>query len=284
MPLEKQLKNSFMERVNIEKYLVSNSDNSYSLSGELTLLFDAKKIEKKKSEIVVSKNSNVNILFSSFQGGEDILITLEEGANLHISGILKDEIETLNITVNAKKDSNFVAYFADFSLNKGSTTVLVNLNEEGANCEWHLASLSAENDRKVFDVSIMHNAKNTSATSDNYGVCKDDSRLTFSGTSEIKKHCVFSKTRQAAKIMVFDEKSRAIAKPILKIDENEIEASHGCSVGKISDEHMFYLTSRGLSEEQAKELITLGYIKPILAGFSEEEKREEITSLIEGRM
>ena len=84
--------------------------------------------------------------------------------------------------------------------------------------------------------------------------------------------------------MVFDKASNAIAKPILKIDENDIEASHAAVVGKINDEHLFYLTSRGVDEMAAKQLITYGYLKPILNGFKEEQIREHISSLIEGRM
>ena len=84
--------------------------------------------------------------------------------------------------------------------------------------------------------------------------------------------------------MVFDEASSAIAKPILKIDENDIEASHAAVVGKINDEHLFYMTSRGLSEAEAKELITFGYLKPILAGFNDDNTRAYISSLIERRM
>ena len=84
--------------------------------------------------------------------------------------------------------------------------------------------------------------------------------------------------------MVFDKASNAVAKPILQIDENDIEASHAAIVGKINDEHLFYLTSRGLTDAEAKELITFGYLKPILNGFDEENIKEEITELIEGRM
>ena len=72
--------------------------------------------------------------------------------------------------------------------------------------------------------------------------------------------------------------------PILKIDENDIEASHAAVVGKINDEHIFYLTSRGLSEEEAKRLITLGYLKPIMTGFADDEMKNEIEALIEGEM
>ena len=81
-----------------------------------------------------------------------------------------------------------------------------------------------------------------------------------------------------------DEFLNVTLKHCLKIDENDIEASHAAVVGKINDEHLFYLTSRGISETEAKELITFGYLKPILLGFKEEQVKEHISSLIEGRM
>ena len=119
---------------------------------------------------------------------------------------------------------------------------------------------------------------------DNYGVTRDDGKLTFSGVCHILKGSSGSKAHQNAKVMVFDSLSNGVAKPILKIDENDIEASHAAIVGKINDEHIFYLTSRGLSEEEAKRIITLGYLKPILKGFDDEDVKESIEKMIEGNM
>ena len=165
-----------------------------------------------------------------------------------------------------------------------SGDITVNLNKEGASCDWHLASLSEKKDNKEFNVSVYHNSANTYAQLDNYGVCRDEGKLIFSGICKIVNGSHGSKAHQNAKIMVFDEKSDGVAKPILKIDENDIEASHAAIVGKINDEHIFYLTSRGLSEEEAKRLITLGYLKPILQGFLDEDMKNKIESLIEGKM
>ena len=160
----------------------------------------------------------------------------------------------------------------------------MNLNGENSSAFWKLASVTEQKDKKVFDVSIIHNTSKTYGVSDNYGVTKDEGFLSFSGISHIKNGSKFSKTRQNAKIIVFDKLSNAKAQPILKIDENEIEASHGASVGTVNEDQIFYLTSRGLKEEMARQLITLGYLKPILNGFSDEEIKEEISTLIEGRM
>lgn len=227
---------------------------------------------------------NANILITKICADSSIDIHVLENANAHISVLAKENINNVNIKANVEKNGEIAMYFADFSLLKEKITVEINLNGEGAKAVWHLASLSANADNKEFDVSIYHNAPNTIGLSDNYGVCKDEGKLVFSGISKIFNGSVKSKTNQNAKIMVFDKASNAVAKPILKIDENDIEASHAAIVGKINDEHLFYLTSRGLSESEAKQLITYGYLKPIVNGFSDEDVINEIGLLIEGRM
>ena len=184
-----------------------------------------------------------------------------------------------NININLKENSRLEIYFADFAKKSSSTIVNISL-EKGAKVVFHLASLTSTDSVKNFKVSVDHNAMNTSSLIDNYGVVMSNGKLVFDGVSYIKNGSIKSKTRQNAKIMVFDEKSIGIAKPILKIDENDIEAGHGAVVGKISDEHLFYLMSRGLSEEKAKILITYGYLKPIMNGF-DSKIQEKIEKIIE---
>ena len=210
-------------------------------------------------------------------------IEVKDNAILHLSIYCVNLIKAGKIQANLGKNSKIIAYFADFTTDTNKLDVNINLNDENATCEWHLASLSSNKDNKEISVSIYHNHPQTFGRIDNYGVCKDSGHLVFSGTSHILKGCHQSKSHQNAKIVVFDEGCVAKAKPVLKIDENDIEASHAATVGKVSDEHIFYLTSRGLTNEEAKMLITLGYLKPILKGFNT-EIQTEIDQLIERRL
>ena len=227
---------------------------------------------------------NADILFETLPNNNDLLIDIDRDSEVTISFLAKDVPEQYKMTVNVKGNSKVEAYFADFSSQKVHFSFVGNLLENEATMNWHLSSLSASKDNKTFDISVNHIAPRTYARMDNYGVCKDDGKLVFFGVSTINNGSKGSKTHQNSKIMVFDALSNGIAKPILKIDENDIEASHAAVVGKINDEHLFYLTSRGLTEEAAKQLITFGYLKPIMNGFVEEEIKEEISSLIERRM
>ena len=257
------------------------SDNLELNSGENFLILDCVKSDMSFS---FKKDSFLDILCTNLKDGISINFTCEENCSIRLSFLNKNNINNVKISANLGHNSFIDAYFADFSSGKSNVEIVFNLNGEYSKINWHLSCLSAKDENKRFDVSVFHNAKNTFAVMDNYGVCKDNAKLVFSGISHIIKGASGSKTHQNAKIMVFDENSDAVAKPILKIDENDIEASHAAIVGKINDEHLFYLTSRGLSESTAKELITFGYLKPIVNGFKEEVIKNEINTLIEGKM
>ena len=234
--------------------------------------------------VLTLKNGDYDILIKDLNKNQSLVIDCLEDTNLKLSIFANNELENLNIKINCYRNTNLNAYFADFSKDTNKVNVSIYLKEEGATANWHLASLTSKHDNKEFYVSAIHESKNTYAKVDSYGVCKDSGKLIFAGVSHILNKSINSKTYQNAKIMVFDKSSIAIAKPILKIDENDVEASHGAVVGKINDDHLFYLTSRGLSEAEAKELITFGYLKPILAGFNDSHTREYLSSLIERRM
>ena len=80
--------------------------------------------------------------------------------------------------------------------------------------------------------------------------------------------------------MVFDKTCHAIASPKLCIYETDVQASHGASEGQINPEHVFYLTSRGIPEDDAKRLITLGYLNPIIKYFKDEAIQNKIRDCI----
>lgn len=229
-------------------------------------------------------NSSCDLLLNNLSSKSLLKIIINEGSSLNLSILAENEVKTLKIEIFVKNNGNLQGYFADFSKNTINLNCSIDLQDIGATAYFRLASLAAKNDQKNIDISIKHSSAYTFGKVDNYGVCKDDAKLIFMGTSHILNKSIKCKTQQNAKIMVFDEASNAVAKPILKIDENDIEASHAAAVGKISDEHLFYLTSRGISQAEAKTLITYGYLKPILVGFNDEDIKDRISSLIEGRM
>ena len=216
---------------------------------------------------------------------DDILVeyNLDDYSRVNHSMASFGSNKTVNYQINLGEYSEYRGALADFSYSKKQFNFVCNLNKVYAKANWNLASLATEKDDKTFYVSFYHHAKHTYAKMENYGVCEDESKLNFFGTSSIERGAKTSATHQSAKIMVFDEKCKAKASPILCIDENDVEASHAAVVGQINEDHIFYLTSRGIPEDEAKKLITLGYLNPILNYFDDEETLNDIKASIERR-
>ena len=268
------------------KKLLNKMDNivltkSHNILTSNSYVFDGNVVKDNHISFEANDNQNVSIIFINIKGELDINFVIKDNANVKYSFLQVDPI-SLTLKGDIKERAKLTVYYADFTKNNVKLVTDINLVGLESECIWNLASLASNSDNKEFDVSMYLRNLKTVAHINNYGVARDESKLFFSGICHIINGAHESKAHQNSKIMVFDEKSDAIAKPILKIDDNDIEASHAAVVGKISDDHMFYLTSKGLSEAEARELITYGYLKPILNGFEDEKLQERISSLIEG--
>lgn len=279
------MENNLLKSDNITSKLVddtfyisinSSNEENYSI---LTL----KDIASENIEITCNEYVKIKILINEFEN-KNIKFILKNSAFLKLNFLSLTQSACGNYLFYLEESSNAFVAMADLVKGNVDFNATFNLLGDNANSEWHLASLGADNDKKVFNINFNHVAKNTTGAMSNYGVVEDESMMHFKGISHIKNGSIKSKTHQSAKIMVFDPKCHAKANPILKIDENDIEASHAAIVGKVNDEHMFYLCSRGISENDAKQLITLGYLKPITNYFEDEKYVQEIVDGIEKRL
>lgn len=230
----------------------------------------------------IQSDENVYLVDRNVEG-QVLNLILEDNSCATLSFICK---RSLRMVVNVKlmKNSSFSLYFADFSPKMLHLIINVELAENNANCSINLASIASNDDDKSFEINISHLAAGTKGKVNCYGVVRNNSKIKMSGISHIHNGAIKSVSSQNAKALVFDPDAVAIVRPILKIDENDIEASHSAATGKIADEYLFYLMSRGLNESDAKRLITYGYIKPVLKGFSDNEAQQEIENLIERKI
>ena len=173
-----------------------------------------------------------------------------------------------------KENASVHCGYAELSDGSNESQYHYYLDGEGANANVRMAILSKEKEKKHYEVLIQHNYPHTYGQMDNYGVTKDEGHLIIDGIGTITKGQHGSASHQTNKIMVFDEKCVAGANPYLYIDEYDVKASHAAGVGKMDEEHLYYLQSRGLSKKQAMQLITYGYLKPVISLTDNEQVKE----------
>ena len=110
---------------------------------------------------------------------------------------------------------------------------------------------------------IIHAAPRTSSSIFSKSISKDGGRATYRGLMEIADGATEARSKVVCDALLLDEDSRSDTYPTIRIDENDADVGHEATVSKIGDEQLFYLQSRGLSEEEASKMIVNGFIEPV---------------------
>lgn len=231
----------------------------------------------------LSEGANVELFevkVGQSKSGLQTQTTLEQNASLKKVSISFSHHLMMSDVYTSKTNSNLDVAYVDLNQAEIDGAIRVDLVGEQAQALVKHAVLSSRQDKKEYSIMLNHLAPNTKGNMLNYGVVQDEGKLTFLGIGRIAKKMVQSKTHQTSKIMVFDPKSEAKANPYLYIEENDVEASHAAGLGKMDPDHLYYLQSRGLSEVEAKKLITHGYLEPVIEGIDDEELKQEIHSML----
>lgn len=154
---------------------------------------------------------------------------------------------------------------------------IITLAGRGASVKLLGLLLGHENQGLKFNVTVVHQAENTKSDVIIKSALWDSSQIFFDGLIKIEKGAKGTNAWLAAHLLLLSQKSRGIAVPNLEILENDIKAGHAATVGRINDLELFYLMSRGLPEEKAKQLIVDGFLRSILEEFPK-ELAEKVTS------
>ncbi|HLC60156.1 MAG TPA: Fe-S cluster assembly protein SufB [Candidatus Nanoarchaeia archaeon] len=109
---------------------------------------------------------------------------------------------------------------------------------------------------------ILHYAPNTTSRIVSKSVSKDGGRTTYRGLLKVAEGCHGVKSHVTCDALILDDKSASDTVPYMEINEKNVNIEHEATVGKIGEEQLFYLMSRGLSQDQAMTMIVSGFMEP----------------------
>ncbi len=133
---------------------------------------------------------------------------------------------------------------------------------EGSRAEVLSVAIAGKCQHQDAGAKAVHVASNTTSRITSKSISKDGGRTSYRGLVKVHKGAKNVKSSVRCDALLLDEKSRSDTYPYIEIDEPSATIAHEASVGKIGDGQLFYLMSRGLSQEQALTLIVLGFIQP----------------------
>ena len=110
---------------------------------------------------------------------------------------------------------------------------------------------------------MTHAAPETTSIIESKSISKDGGRTTYRGLVKVEPGATNVKAHVRCDALILDEHSRSDTYPYMEIDEKDARIGHEATVSKVGDDQLFYLMSRGLSEQQATAMIVNGFIEPI---------------------
>lgn len=111
---------------------------------------------------------------------------------------------------------------------------------------------------------VIHIGKYTSSTIQSKSISKNGGITSYRGLLSIQKGAVGASSSVKCDALMFDNNSQSNTYPYMDIHEDNVDIAHEATVGKINDDQIFYLMSRGIDEETATQMIVSGFIEPIV--------------------
>jgi Fe-S cluster assembly protein SufD len=246
--------------------------------------------------IVAEQSSSVTILERQ-ETGQDVdgeryysgLVELVAGENSYVQyGSLQDlSEETYNYQLkHASADTYGTTNWIDCNIGSRLTKTSVETNLDGEASESQIVGAFYGHDDQHFDVDarVWHNDEHTTADLVTRGVIDDDARSVYEGVQNVGREAWNTNSYQRENTLMLSDESEADASPKLIINNHDTEASHSATVGQVDDGDMFYMTSRGVHESIAKNMLVEGFFVPVLEEIEVEELREDMSGRIQDRL
>jgi Fe-S cluster assembly protein SufB len=139
----------------------------------------------------------------------------------------------------------------------------IHLVGEGAHGEVLSVAFAKDGQHQDAGGKVVHAAPRTTSQITSKSISKGLGRSSYRGLCKIHKGAVGSKSNVECDALLLDAHSRTDTYPYIDVQEQDSSVGHEASVSRISEEQLFYLQSRGLTEEQASAMIVRGFIEPI---------------------
>ena len=247
------------------------------------ITFDSYLPEKFNINVV---NSNVTII-ENYIG--DIsschyIINVDENSKLHRFSIIVETTNKLSIL----RDINNKGFYQSMQIDLTSQSVKsdenINLNNQESFASVIDGIYAINHSTKKYQTNLNHYEANCESKAQIFAINNDYAHVSIFTDAYVKNKAVRTVTNQEGRIINLSENCSGIVLPNLHIDENDVEASHSCSVGSVNQDHMYYLTSRGLTSLQARNILIKGYFNPILENITNEEIKNHIIEVLEQRI
>jgi Fe-S cluster assembly protein SufD len=217
------------------------------------------------------------------------VVEVDAGENSFVQyGTLQDlSEETYNYQLKrATADTYATANFIDANVGSRLTKTSVEVSLGGDSSETKIVGAFYGHEDQHFDLNsrVWHNAEHTTADLVTRGVVDDHARSVYEGVQNVGREAWDTSSYQRENTLMLSDESEADASPKLIINNHDTEASHSATVGQVDRQDLFYMTSRGVDERIARNMLVEGFFVPVLEEIEVGELREDFRGRVRDRL
>ena len=256
----------------------------FSTGSEATLMLQPRNL------IVVDENSHVQIIERHQSLTDNPVLTNSVTEIFTNKRAIVDYYKIQNDNLNAslidntfiKQKQESIASVHTFSFGGNVTRNNLNFYQHGERIDSTLKGITIIGDKQHVDHNTLvhHIEPNCESHQDYKGIFRDRSTGVFNGKVIVEKEAQKTNAYQANNNILADDKSMINTKPQLEIFADDVKCSHGCTIGQLDEEALFYLKSRGIPEKEARALLMFAFSNTVLESVKINEIKRRITKLI----
>jgi Fe-S cluster assembly protein SufD len=189
-------------------------------------------------------------------------------------------------TTSIVQENNSICTLHTFSFGGKLTRNNLTFSQKGEHIESIMKGITIIEGKQHVDHNTLvnHIKPNCESHQDYKGIYDDRSTGVFNGTVVVEKEAQKTNAFQANNNILLSDKASINTKPQLEIFADDVKCSHGCTIGQLDKNALFYLKSRGIPEKEAKALLMYGFANNVLESVRIPELKNRITNLIANKL
>ncbi len=241
--------------------------------------------------IVIGEHSYLSVIEQYHSiGGQQYLtnvvteISMDKCVHFEHYKLQQESEQAIHIAILAArqmKDSQLTGHNISLGGKLTRNDVNVNLDGEGIECALNGLYL-AFNQQHVDNHTTVDHKKPHGTSRENYkGIIGGKGRAVFNGKIIVQPDAQKTDARLTNKNLLLSKTAEVDTKPELEIEADDVKCSHGAAVGQLSEESLFYLRARGISESAAKSILTFAFAKEIIDRLPLQSMRDRCKACVE---
>lgn len=243
-------------------------------------------------EIIANNDANVTIVYKSntlnrclHNGIIRTIVNKDAKLNINIVNLLNENSDNFEAIENTLEANSKLKYtIIDIGGKTSVSNYYSNIIGENADNDLKSIYLGIDNQRKDINYIAELRGIKTNIDIDVQGALQDSAKKNFKGTIDFKKGCKKAKGNENEYCMLLSDKAKSIALPMLLCTEDNVEGNHSTASGKIDNNQLFYIMSRGLSYKEAVKLIVKANFNKIIERITDEELKNEVLNEIDNKL